>query len=154
MTVRSFTVADTAALAELYRESVRGLGAQHYTPAQVDAWASSADDLEGFQTKLNYGFTLVSTEENVVAAFGELLPWDNVSLLYCAPRFARRGHATAIYAQLEAAARKRRVTHLTTTASSLARPFFEKNGFKLAEVERTEFGGAKFERYKMEKLLG
>src|ERR1051326_7843486 len=109
MTVRPFTAADTRAVANVYRTSVRGLGAQHYTPAQIEAWASSAEDLGAFETKLSYGFTLVSVEGNMIAAFGELLPWDNVSLLYTAPRFARHGHATAIYAQLEATARERRV---------------------------------------------
>ena len=151
--VRPFTAADTRAVANVYRTSVRGLGAQHYTPAQIEAWASSADDLDSLGTKLGYGITLVSVEGSMIAAFGELLPWDHVSLLYTAPRFARRGHATAIYAQLEATARKRSVKRLTTTASHLSKPFFEKNGFALTEIEHTEFGGANFERFKMEKQL-
>ena len=153
MTVRPFATTDTRVLADLYRDSVRGLGAQRYTPTQVEAWASSADDLEGFEAKLSYGFTLVSLEEDIIAAFGALFGWDSVSLLYCAPRFARRGHATAIYAQLEAASREHRVARLTSTASYLSRPFFEKHGFSLVEIERTRFGGADFERFKMEKPL-
>ena len=153
MTIRPFAVADTRALADLYRESVRVLAASHYTPAQIAAWSGWTDDLSGFETMLGFAFTLVSLEENEIAAFGALLPEDNVALLYCAPRFARRGHATALYAKLEAEARERRVARLTTTASELSKPFFEKNGFKLTEIERTQFGGADFDRFKMEKPL-
>jgi putative acetyltransferase len=153
MTVRPYIAADTPAIADLYRDSVRVLGPQRYTPGQIEAWSTYANDVDGLQTTLGFGHTLVSEEDGRIAAFGELLPWDNVALLYCAPQFARRGHATAIYEKLEAVARRRGVTRLTTTASHLSKPLFEKKGFTLTEVELSHFGGAEFERFKMEKRL-
>lgn len=153
MRLRSFRSDDTEALAELFRDSVRELGRTAYSPSQREAWGKFADDLNAFRSRLERGVTLVSLEGEALAAFGQLDPVDCIELLYCGARFARRGHATAIYLQLEKIAREQGVTRLSTIASHLSRPFFEKQGFHLVETERSVFNGAEFERDKMEKPL-
>lgn len=151
--VRPFTADDAAAVAALYRDSVCGLGAQAYSPAHLAAWVKYADDVAEFRTRVQRGVSLVSLESGELAAIGQLHPVDCIALLYCATRFARRGHATALYGRLEDVARQQGVARLVTTASKLSRPLFEKQGFRLFETERSVFNGAEFERYKMEKQL-
>lgn len=153
MEVRPLLVGEIPALAELYRDSVLRLGSLAYAPPQIAAWASYPDDAPKFTETLKQGISLVSVEGGELAAFGQLNPSDCVSLLYCGGRFARRGHATAIYRQLEAAARRQKIAVLRTTASRVSRPFFEKQGFSLVEVERNIFKGVEFERFKLEKPI-
>ena len=153
MQIRTFTADDADALALLYRDSVRGLGRQAYSPAHLEAWAKFVDDVDAFRARALQGVSLVSLEGDELAALGQLHPSDCIALLYCATRFARRGHATALYLRLEALAREQGITRLWTTASKVSRPLFEKHGFRLFETERSVFNGAEFERYKMEKLL-
>lgn len=154
MPIRPVTPADLPALAELYRSSVGGLGPQAYTPDQIAAWISWPDDAAEFNARLQQGLALVSTTDaGEPAAFAQLHPADYVSLLYTGARFARQGHATALYARLEQAARGQHVPRLHTIASHLSKPFFGKHGFKVFDIELRPFKGAVFERFLMEKHL-
>jgi putative acetyltransferase len=87
------------------------------------------------------------------AAFCHLHPLDHISLLYTAARFARQGLATAVYRAIEAYAREHGQRILTTDASRLSRPFFEREGFIVRRTEQTCRQGVYFERYQMEKVL-
>lgn len=153
MLIRPFTPSDTEALATLYRDAVLGLGPAAYTPEQVAAWASFAEDREAFAELLGKGYTLVAEVAGTPAAFCQLHPDDHVSLLYTGIRFARRGLATAVYGGIEARARERGQTVLTTDASKLSRPFFEKQGFIVQRSEQTIRQGVAITRYQMRKLL-
>ena len=153
MQVRGITDHDIPVLADLYRDAARGLGSQAYSAAQIEIWASFPDDFAAFRDRLQRGLSVVSIDAECVAAFGQLDPDDHVSLLYTGTRFARRGHASAIYQHLEAAARERGISRLTTTASRLSRPFFAKHGFDLIEVELYVYKGVEFERFKMAKTF-
>jgi putative acetyltransferase len=107
-----------------------------------------------FRERLSRGVALVGVDASgELAVLGQLYPSDCIALLYCGPRFARRGYATAISLRLEAIARAQGVTRLGTTASKLSLPLFERQGFRLLETERSVFNDTAFERYKMEKLL-
>ena len=153
MTVRPCIPSDLAALADLYRDAVEGIGATAYAPEQVRVWAGFVDDLNAFRARLSQGFALVAECEGVPAAFCHLHPLDHISLLYTSTRFARRGFATAVYAGCEEHARAAGQCRLTTDASKLSRPFFERQGFELCAVEVVEREGVSFERYSMEKAL-
>ena len=50
-------------------------------------------------------------------------------MLYCHPEHTRRGLADKLLAASEQYARKRKLRHLYTEASELARPAFERAGF-------------------------
>ena len=154
MMLRAFLPSDAEPLAWVYRDAVRGLGVQAYTPAQVEAWALYPDDLAEFGGRLARGVTLVAEVAGRVVAFGQLEPDDHLAFLYCAAAHARRGVATAIYAALEAQAVSRGVAAIHTEASRISRPFFEKQGYTLVEIERVDRFGVEFERFRMRKGLG
>lgn len=154
MMLRAFLPSDAEHLAWVYRDAVRGLGVQAYTPAQVEVWALYPDDLAEFGGRLARGVTLVAEVAGRVVAFGQLEPDDHLAFLYCAAAHARRGVATAIYAALEAQAVSRGVAAIHTEASRISRPFFEKQGYTLVEIERVDRFGVEFERFRMRKGLG
>ncbi len=111
MMLRAFLPSDAEPLARVYRDAVRGLGVQAYTPAQVEVWALYPDDLAEFGGRLARGVTLVAE----VAG---------------------------------------RVVAIHTEASRISRPFFEKQGYTLVEIERVDRFGVEFERFRMRKGLG
>lgn len=73
--------------------------------------------------------------------------------MYCHPDHARRGLGSAILSMLEAHAQSKGVTAVRVEASAVARPFFERFGFRVLEVERPVRHGVAFMRFKMEKEL-
>lgn len=151
MILRAYTPSDAEALAEIYRDAVRGIGPQAYTEEQVTMWALYPDDLEEFRVRMSRGLTLVAEERGKAVAFGQLEPNDHLAFIYCSTAYSRRGIASVIYSALEAHAFERGVTLIHTEASRISRPFFEKRGFATVEVERVLRFGVEFERFRMQK---
>ncbi len=144
---------DAEALAALFRASASVLGAQAYSPAHVAAWACYPEDLQEFRARLEQGTTLVALDGETPVGFGQLYPADCVNFLYVAPTHARRGVAQTIYDALEAQARKLGTATLRAAASRLSKPFFEKNGWTVVQIEQAPRYDVVFERYLMEKAI-
>lgn len=151
MTIRPFQPTDTDALADVYRDAVHGIGPRAYAPEQVAMWSAWPDNREEFAACLALGLTLVAEVDGRVVALGQLHPVDHVVLLYCSTAYARQGIATALYARLEEHALAAGVTEITTNASRISRPLFEKQGFTVMKVETAHRSGVDFERFKMIK---
>jgi len=152
--LRAYRADDADALAALFRASARVLGAQAYSPAHVEGWTRYPEDLEEFRARLAQGTTLVALDGDAPVGFGQLSPADYVDFLYVAPTHARGGVAQTIYDALEAQARSLGTATLHAAASRLSKPFFEKNGWRVVEIEQAPRYGVVFERYLMEKQLG
>lgn len=144
---------DAPALATLFRASVATLAATRYDAAQRVAWAAAADDLADFDARLARGVTLVAECDGAAVAFGQLFPLDHVEMLYVAPAWSRRGLATALLARLEALAREARSTVLSTDASAVSRPVFERAGFSLISSESVWRDGVSLPRFHLCKPL-
>jgi putative acetyltransferase len=153
VTIRPFAPRDAADLADVLRDSIRGLGAGFYTPGQIEAWARYPEDLEEFRARLSGGITLVADLGGRAVAFGQLHPHDHVEFLYCRTSHARRGIASRIHRDLEAVARVTGAVSLRTEASRVSRPFFEALGYRVEEVEQVERCGEILERFRMTTLL-
>lgn len=153
MIIRPCTPGDIEALAHIYRTSVLAIGITAYTDRQAAVWASFPDDSEAFSRLLGQGHALLAEIDGEPAAFCHLHPRDHISLLYTAPAHARRGLATAVYGAIEDLARADGQPVLTTDASRLSRPFFERQGFVVRRTEETIRQGVSFERFQMEKRL-
>jgi putative acetyltransferase len=151
--LREYQPADAPALVEVYRDAIRTMGATAYSPAQVQAWARWPGDSREFEERLQAGLAVVAVREQEIVAFGTLNPVDHIDLLFCKGSHGRRGITTRIYEQLEEHARAAGVEILSTEASRIARPFFEKQGFHVVEREVVERHGVHLDRFRMEKRL-
>jgi putative acetyltransferase len=100
-----------------YRDAVRSIGSEAYTPEQVAAWAEYPIDIEEFRARLSRGYTLIAEEDGRMIAFGQLDPVDHIAFLYCRGADGRRGIGTAIYGALEAHALGHGVHMISVDAS-------------------------------------
>ena len=98
------------------------------------------------------GLTLLAEVEDRIVAFGQLEPDDHLALLYCRGSASRRGFCSQIYRTLETYAFSKGVQDILTEASRISRPFFEKHGFLVREVEHAVHRGVQFERFRMTKI--
>jgi putative acetyltransferase len=151
--MRNYRPADADALAEVYRDAALNLGRAVYTEEQTSVWARHPEDLERFRAALAEGLTLCVEVDGAPVAFGQIHPPDHIAYLYCHSAHARRGHASMILARLEAHAASQGVAILRAEASRVARPFFERAGYRVVDEERPIRHGVQFVRYRMEKDL-
>ena len=129
LALRPFLPADAPVLREIFRDSIEDLTADDYTEAQQEAWASAADDLGVFKTKLSGQLTLVATLEGSPVGFASLEGKDKIDMLYVHPAAIGQGVGAMLVDALEKLAGARGTERLTVDASDSARNFFEKRGY-------------------------
>jgi putative acetyltransferase len=149
--IRPYASADLPTLVALFTASVHTLGAQHYGPEQLAAWAPRPPNLEAWRQRLEGLTTLVADDALGPCGF---IAWEDdghIELLYTAPRCARRGVATRLVQEAEDALSAVGVTVFSTEASLGAWPFFETQGFTVVEPQTVTRRGATFTRFLMKK---
>ena len=152
--IRRYRDRDAEPLCELFFRSVREIGPAKYDDAPVRAWADDVPDATAWGARMQANATFVAVaDDETVAGWIELDVHGHVEMLYCAPEAAGGGVATRLYAAVEALARERGLTQLTTAASRFAESFFRKHGWKVDERERVVRFGVGIERARMSKTL-
>ena len=153
--IRMYRAGDAAAIADLYRRSVEGIGPRDYTHAQVAAWASLTPDVSRIEKLATDGReTFIAADEaDVPAGLIDLEADGHINFLYCAPGFAGKGVAGLLYDALEQRAREQGMARLYSEASEAARRFFLGRGF--VELHRRELmiGDTPIHNYAVEKRL-
>jgi putative acetyltransferase len=127
--LRPFLPQDTPLLADIFRASVEQLTEDDYTPAQQDAWAAEADDLESFAERLGKHLALIATMEGSPVGFITLDAPTNIGLFYVHPAVAGHGAGRMLYDAIEKISAARGTPHLLVDASDTARDFFTHRGF-------------------------
>jgi putative acetyltransferase len=154
-TIRAYEQRDAADVADVFFRSVRQVAVSDYTPAQVQAWAPERRTAAQARQWLGDGrlvLLAVSADDRAVA-FIDLEPDGHIDHIFCAPEAAGQGVASQLYEAAETAARQQNLSRLHTEASELARPFFERKGFRVLERQDMVLRGEPIHNYKMAKDL-
>ena len=138
---------DVPRLAELYVASVRTLGPQTYTPAQVEAWAAFAADAAEFRRYVLDPVTLVLEDAGILVGFCGVDHRGHVASLYVRGEYGRRGLGSALLLAALEDARRRGVRRFHAEASDLSLPVFLRQGFTHVRTERASRRGVVFERH-------
>ena len=153
MRIRSDRPDDLPRLARLFQETVHRVGAGHYTPEELAAWAPAELDLGRWEARLARNGAFIAEGDGEILGFAELSPEGVVDMLFVHKDHQGRGVASALLAALEAEAREAGFDLLTTQASRIAKPFFLRRGFTVLAAQRIERGGQRIENFRMEKRL-
>lgn len=127
--LRPFVPADTIDLIELFAASIEELTQEDYDEEQRIAWASAAEDAQGFAKRLGAMVTLVVMIDGEYAGFGALKDNKVLDMLFVHPYHAGEGVGTTLCDALERIAAARGGTVISVDASETAAPFFEDRGY-------------------------
>jgi putative acetyltransferase len=155
MRIRNFRPDDSASLAAIFHESVRGVGVKDYTQAQVEAWSPKPALADKFLARVSDGrsvFVAVTDNDNPIA-FIELEEDGHIDCFYCHPDTVGTGVGTALYEQLERVAQAAGISRLYVEASEAACRFFRAKGFCLIERRNFERNHVQIHNYLMEKTI-
>jgi putative acetyltransferase len=155
MRIRAFRNEDADALAALFHASVREVGIRDYTLEQVQAWSPAPPDPARYvQRGLEDRTFLVAVDDHdEPIAYGDLKADGHIDYLYCRPDFVGAGVASALYDQIEAAARARDISRISVNASEAARRLFLRKGFSVLRRNDLVRMGVPIHNYSMEKTL-
>lgn len=153
--IRRYRPGDAGALARIFVKAVLATGLRAYSAAQTAAWAAKAATPEEVHARCTDGRSVFVADAagSGAVAFIDLEEDGHIDMLFCLPEFDGRGLGAALYEELEAEAARRRIGRLYVEASEVARPFFERRGFRLVRRHDFEIDGVAMHNYDMEKAL-
>ena len=152
LVIRPIRPDDGPAAAQVFFDAVCEGTQAHYTEAQRRAWAGQAPDPEGWRDRL-YGVDgFAAEQEGRLVGFMTIAGWY-IDLAFVTPAALGRGVGWQLYRAVEARARKLGASVLTTDASRMAKPFFERQGWSVVVEQRVVKRGMVLTNYKMRKLL-
>ena len=153
MLVRDYVRGDAAAIVRLFYETVHSVNSADYSAEQVRAWAPELPDPAAWHERMARRCTLVAEDNGKVVAFAELERNGRLDMLYCRSDVVRRGIGARLYEAVERKARELGLRSISTQASITARPFFERQGFRVLERKTVLRQGVELTCFAMEKQL-
>lgn len=151
MVVREVVADDVPQLAALYAGSVKTLGPVAYSPEQVSAWASFAEDADAFRRWVLEPRTIVMEDASGILGFCGVDAAGHVASLYVRADRARQGIGTRLLQAALDRASALGVHTFHAETSELSLPVFQRFGFAVRGIEKGTCGGAEFERYLVSK---
>jgi GNAT superfamily N-acetyltransferase len=152
--VRDYVSGDAATTLDIFLDAVTVTASVDYSPEQIAAWAGPQDrEIGAWDSARAECGTVVAILDGDIAGFSDVNADGYIHMLFVAPRFGRRGVASALVAAVEQRARRLGATSLSTNASITARPFFEQHGFVVVAEQRPITRGVSMTNYRMLKQL-
>ena len=131
MTFRNATLNDIDEMQQLYVDTIKTICKNDYDESQVDAWSSSTENKQRWLDLVNNQFVLLAEIDNQIVGYGTLKEENYIDFFYVHKDFQKQGIAQKILTELENKAKNANTRSLTSDISITAKPFFEKNGFKV-----------------------
>jgi putative acetyltransferase len=125
---RPATLDDATRLFEVRRRSILELAPSGMSVGDAEAWAMQLTRA-GMERKLRELETWVAELDGIAAGWGAIRG-EYLEGLYTAPEFAGRGIGTGLLATLEGLMRQRGVQAVRAEASSNAREFYLRRGYR------------------------
>ena len=141
----------------MHEASIRGIPPGFYSRAELESWASGLH-MDRYIWAMNfaeerYVLAEVDGEGGNLAGFCSWLPAE-VKGLYIHPAWLRRGVAGALMDHTEQAIVAAGAPRIRLSASRIARPFYEKRGYRtIRRLEWKSRGQLVMEAFAMEKAI-
>jgi putative acetyltransferase len=155
MQVRLFRPEDAERLATIFYRSVREGALGPYSQIQVEAWAPNPPHPAMYTDRAVDGRILLVTagEDDQPIAYGDVELSGHIDHLFCIPEQIGKGAASMLFDAPENRARVLEIPKLFVEASEVARPFFERKGFRVLRRNQIFRRGVELHNYAMEKML-
>ncbi len=152
--VRSMVDGEEDLLGAVFFRSVHHGAARAYSEAQRDAWAPQAPSGAGWVARLAGQSVVVAECDGRVRGFMSVdLDMGHLDFAFVERDVQGQGVSDVLYAVIENRARASGLTRLTSDASLLARPFFERMGWRVLAAQSVERRGVTLQNWRMEKRL-
>jgi GNAT superfamily N-acetyltransferase len=142
---------DSAAIFDVFTESVTGLCPGDYPTEQVKALLSNKRP-NRHNIRAWGDVVFVATLNAEVIGFSALT-WDTICAAYVRPQQCRRGVGRALIEVLEANARSRHLSRILVTASLTGEPLYKACGYQIVQSVLVPVNGVQLPCVKLEKSL-
>lgn len=147
--IRDYAPADAAATLRIFERAISVTARSRYTDAQVAAWLGGPRDPAEWARDRDRNRTFIAEVGGRIAGFTDLSDTGYVDRLFVDPDLGRGGVGTALLEHVIREAQASGLSELTTHASLVARPVFERCGFEVSYPETVVKDGQDLNRFFM-----
>ena len=149
LTIRKAVFDDIETMANLFQNTVGFINCKDYSPEQINAWQHKATRKRWLEL-WNSGLTFIVAENSTdgLIGFASFNTQGYIHSLFVHYLFQRRGIASALLKEIGRTLQKAK---LSSDVSITAKPFFERNGFRIQEEIKVNINGIELLNYKMIK---
>lgn len=152
--IRTATFSDIFELNKLYQNTVLIVNRKDYTSDEVEDWASCGNNIKHWhQLFEDQHYVLAENRERVIVGFASINEVGYMHTLFIHSDFQRYGIATLLYQYLEKYAQSKGANIIISEVSITAKPFFEKQGFRIDEEQMRKANKLYLRNYKMSKTI-
>lgn len=143
-------------MSDILLRAIAEIGPRAYSPEQVAAWRSRHPGAASYRERVAAADAIMVAVDNRDRPVGYVLVQTDghVDHLYLHPHHTRRGLAERLLDAAETFARSQSAERLFSEASDLARPVFERAGYKMTHRRDLSIDGVAIHNWAMEKPLG
>jgi putative acetyltransferase len=153
MKTRPYRQGEEEALWQVFHRAVHGIGAEFYSPAQLDAWSPDDDDSARWCAAMRELAPRVVEYDGHIVAYADLQDSGLITHFFVHSDWQRRGIGNLLMKRLHDEARERRIVCLDAQVSLAAEAFFAAWGFRLCQRQQIERHGVSLPGTVMQKWL-
>ncbi|AZV55390.1 GNAT family N-acetyltransferase [Clostridium sp. AWRP] len=153
MNIRKYQSEDCSEITQLFYHTVHSINAKDYTQEQLNVWVTAIVDKAAWDKSLTQNYTVVCEHDGMIVGFGDINNTGYLDKIFVHKDYQGIGIATAIVHNLEDYAIEHGVVLITTHASITAKPFFEKQGYKVIKEQQVERDKQMLTNFVMEKIF-
>ena len=153
ISIRTFKSSDVPEIAQLFHDTIRHVNIKDYSEEQVIAWAPDDLYFRDWETKCSGMYTIVAEENGFITGFAELAATGYIDCFYCHKDYQGQGIGSSLFVTLQKKATDLGLHKVYAEVSITAKPFFEKMGFSVIEMESEMVRGQLLAYYRMQKIL-
>lgn len=152
--IRIANTSDISYLKELFKNTILSINTNNYTKEEANDWASCGNDDLHWQKLISELYFIVAENElHQIVGFSSIDQEGYLHSMFVHSDFQKLGVATFFYKGIEAYAVNSNIHKITSEVSITARPFFEKQGFKVDATQKRKANKLYLTNYRMSKVL-
>ncbi|MDR0338323.1 MAG: GNAT family N-acetyltransferase, partial [Planctomycetaceae bacterium] len=152
--IRTAVLDDIPVLKSLYRDTITTVCTADYKSDQIQAWVGTAERTDSLAKRIGtQHFCVAESKTAEIVGFASFEEPGYLDMMYVHKDFQRLGVGNALLSKICEKAMEVGTARIVSDVSITARPFFEKNGFKLLKKQTVKIGNVELTNYKMEKTI-
>ncbi|MCX6994984.1 MAG: GNAT family N-acetyltransferase [Chlamydiae bacterium] len=154
ISIREYRPDDVQALANIFFNTIHKINIQHYTEEQVNVWAPATSlETEGWAKKFPKTKPIIATVGAEIVGFAEFEPSGHIDCFYCHHEWIGKGVGSTLMKESLYRAKNNHIHHIFSEVSITAKPFFEKNGFRVVSEQTIVRKGVELTNFKMKRKI-
>ena len=134
--IREATLDDIPEITSIFRDTIRSVNIKDYNERQIEVWASGADDIDKWETRIKNHYFIVAEINGIIVGFSYLTKGYYLDGLFVHKDFQRRTIASKLLRIMESRVSINGYSVIKSDVSITALPFFDSHFYDVEKRQK------------------